>query len=80
LPYEPVALERSEVRADPVVREVKRSGELLDRVASATQQRDYLPARALEKLLIPVRSNAPLLCWLFFFTVFTVVAEVYFIK
>jgi hypothetical protein len=77
LPYEPVALERSEVRADPVIREVKRSGELLDRAVSATQQRDYLPPRALEKSLIPVRSNAPVLCWLFFLTL---VAEGYFIK
>ncbi len=62
----PVALKRSEVRADPIVSEVKRSGELHYRVASATQQCDNLPTRAVKELLIPVRTQcSSFLCWLF---------------
>jgi hypothetical protein len=65
------------VRADAVVGQVKCLGELLDCVARATQQRDDVPARALEEFLVPVRSQcSPFLCW----SLFTVAAEVDFIK
>ena len=75
--YDPVPLKRSEVRADPVVREVKGLGELLDCAARATQQPHDLPARALEEFLVSVRSQcSPFLCWSFF----TVKAKADFIR
>jgi hypothetical protein len=70
--HDPVPLKRSEVRADPVVREAKGLGEFLDCAARATQQRDDSPARALEEFLVPVRSQCSLfLCQL----ILTVVSE-----
>ena len=57
LPDDPVALERGQVRADAVVGEVELPGEPLDGAATTTQQGNHLPARALEKLLVPICSQ-----------------------
>jgi hypothetical protein len=57
LAHDPVTLKRGQVRADAVVGEVELPGKLLDGATTTTQQGNHLPARALEKLLIPICSQ-----------------------
>ena len=45
------------MRADAVVGKVELPGEPLDGAATTTQQGNYVPARALEKPLVPICSQ-----------------------
>src|SRR5215216_118206 len=57
LPHDAVALENGKVCADTVVGEIQRPSEVLHSAIGPPEQRDDLPPRAFEELLVPIRSQ-----------------------